>query len=186
VELPRRAVFLDRDGTICEEAGYMNHLRRFAVLRHAPLAIRSLNAKDIPVIVVTNQSGVSRGFFPEALVGQIHDRMIASLRRWGAHVDGIYYCPHQKKDKCKCRKPNPGMLRQAAREHHLQLQGSWVVSDRYADLQMAHAVGGYGALVLTGYGRGEYTWNRKKWPRSPEVVAEDLAAAVAAILRRWK
>lgn len=183
---PRRAVFLDRDGTICEEMGYLNHLRRFSVLRNAQIAVRSLNFKNIPVVVVTNQSGIARGFFPESLVHQVHDRMNASLRRLGAHVDAIYYCPHQKNDGCKCRKPQPGMLRQAAREHNLQLKGSWVVSDRYADLQMAHRVGGHGALVMTGYGRGEYTWNRKKWPRQPEVVAEDLAEAVAAILRRWK
>jgi len=183
---PRRAIFLDRDGTICEEAGYLNHLRRFSMLPGSPQAIRALNARDIPVMVVTNQSGVARGFFPESLVQQVHDRMNAALRRRGARVDGIYYCPHQKKDRCKCRKPQPGMLQQAARDYRLHLPGSWVVSDRYADLLMAHRVGGYGALVLTGYGRGEYTWNRKKWARQPEVVAEDLAEAVAVILRRWK
>lgn len=182
----RRAIFLDRDGTICEEMGYMNHLRRFSVLRGAAQAIRALNIKDIPVIVVTNQSGVSRGFFPEALVHQVHERLRVSLLRWGAHVDGIYYCPHQKRHGCTCRKPLPGMMRRAAREHHLHLKGSWVVSDRYDDVKMAHSVGGRGALVMTGYGRGEYKWNRKKWPRPPDVVAEDLAAALAAILRRWK
>ena len=183
---PRRAIFLDRDGTICEEMGYMNHIRRFALLRNAPPAIRELNRREIPVIVVTNQSGVARGFFPEALVAQVHERMHAVLRRWGARVDGVYYCPHIKQDGCACRKPLPGMLRRAAREHNLQLKGSWVVSDRYADVQMAQSVGGHGALVLTGYGRGEYEWNRKKWRRQPDVVAEDLAEAVAVILRRWK
>ncbi len=182
----RRAIFLDRDGTICDEVGYLNHLRRFALFRNAPSAIRLLNEKEIPVIVVTNQSGVSRGFFPETLVKEVHEKLHRSLRHRGAHVDGVYYCPHQKKDGCKCRKPSPGMMRQAAREHHLKLKGSWLVSDRYADIQMAHAVGGYGALVMTGYGRGEYVWNRQKWPRQPDLVAEDLAEAVAIILRRWK
>lgn len=182
----RRAVFLDRDGTICEEMGYMNHVRRFTVLRGAREAIRSLNFKRIPVIVVTNQSGVSRGFFPEALVHEVHQKLAASLLRRGAHIDGIYYCPHKKEDRCKCRKPLPGMVQRAARAHRLQLKGSWLVSDRYADLHMAHAVGAHTALVMTGYGRGEYSWNRKKWPRKPDVVAEDLAHAVAAILRRWK
>lgn len=185
-ETPQPAIFLDRDGTICEEMGYMNHLRRFSVLRGAAPAIRNLNLKGIPVIVVTNQSGVSRGYFPESLVHQVHERLRVTLRRWGARVDGIYFCPHYKRHRCACRKPLPGMLRRAAREHHLQLKGSWVVSDRYDDVKMAHRVGGRGALVMTGYGRGEYTWNRKKWPRPPDVVAEDLAAALAAILRRWK
>lgn len=182
---PRRAVFLDRDGAICEEMGYLNHLRRFAMLRGSAAAIRELNRKGIPVIVVTNQSGVARGFFPESLVHQVNDRMESRLMHRGAHVEGIYYCPHVKADRCKCRKPLTGMMERAAREHNLQLPGSWVVSDRYADVQMAHAAGGHGALVLSGYGRGEYTWNRKKWPRQPEVVAEDLAAAVRVILRKW-
>ena len=184
-DAPRRAVFLDRDGTICEEMGYMNHLRRFAILRNAPYAIRTLNDRGIPVIVVTNQSGVARGFFPEALVHEIHEMLRTRLSRFGARAEGIYFCPHIKADGCKCRKPLPGMLRRAAREHRIELRGSWVVSDRYADIEMAHRVGAHGALVLTGYGRGEYTWNRKKWPRQPEVVAEDLAEAVTAILRRW-
>ncbi|MBI3404048.1 MAG: HAD family hydrolase [Acidobacteria bacterium] len=184
-ETPRRAVFLDRDGTICEEMGYMNHLRRFSVLSGSREAIRALNNKGVPVIVVTNQSGVSRGFFPETLVHQVHERMKVSLLRRGAYVDGIYYCPHKKGDGCKCRKPLTGMIEQAAREHNLRLKGSWVVSDRYADLQMGHAVGAHSALVMTGYGRGEYTWNRKKWRRQPDVVAEDLGEVVRAILKRW-
>jgi D-glycero-D-manno-heptose 1,7-bisphosphate phosphatase len=179
-------VFLDRDGTICEEVGYMNHLRRFRVLPGAARAIRRLNRQGIPVIVVTNQSGVARGFFPETLIHEVHEKLKVKL--WGhwAAVDGIYYCPHKSADRCPCRKPLPGMLLRAAREHHVQLKGSWVVSDRYADLHMAHSVGAHSALVMTGYGRGEYQWNRKKWPRQPDVLAEDLAHAVPIILRRWK
>lgn len=183
---PRRAVFLDRDGTVCEEVGYMNHIRRLEMLPGAAKAIRTLNRRGIPVVLVTNQSGVSRGFFPEKLVHSVHRKLTQLLRRQGARLAGVYYCPHQKADGCSCRKPLPGMLQQAAREHNLQLEGSWVVSDRYADVQMSHAVGGLGALVMSGYGRGEYTWNRKRWARPPDVVAEDLASAVRAILRRWK
>jgi D-glycero-D-manno-heptose 1,7-bisphosphate phosphatase len=183
--VPRRAVFLDRDGTICEEMGYLNHIRRFHVFPFAAAAIRRLNRKGIPVVVVTNQSGASRGFFPEMLVHTAHRRMNAILRRSGARVDGIYYCPHEKKHNCDCRKPRPGMLRRAARDLNLQLRGSWLVSDRYDDIRMIHRAGGRGALVLTGYGRGEYAWNRRKWPRQPDLVAEDLAVAVSRILAEW-
>jgi len=180
---PRPAVFLDRDGTIAEEMGYMNHLSRFRVFPFAAAAIRRLNQAHWPVIVVTNQSGVARGFFPEELVRQVHERLRTELARGGGQLDGIYYCPHQPGDGCACRKPKPGMLERAASEHDVSLAGSWVVSDRYDDVRMAHAVGARGILVLTGYGRGEYDWNRGRWPRQPDYVAEDLSRAVDVILK---
>ena len=94
----RHAIFLDRDGTIAEEVGYANHVSRFFLFPFAAPAIRRLNEANIPVIVVTNQSGVSRGYFPEALVHQIHERMVAELAAGGARIDGIYYCPHKRAD----------------------------------------------------------------------------------------
>lgn len=179
---PRPAVFLDRDGTIAEEMGYMNHPSRFHIFPFAAAAIQRLNHAGYPVIVVTNQSGVARGFFPEELVQRINEQMVRELAAAGARVDAVYYCPHNLASNCDCRKPKTGMLERAAREHNLELAGSWVVSDRYADVQMAHAVGGRGILVLTGYGRGEYEWNRTAWPRQPDAVVETLADAVKVIL----
>lgn len=178
VERKRRAVFLDRDGTIAEEMGYANHLSRFTIFPFAASAIRRLNEARIPVIVVTNQSGVARAFFPESLVHEMHEKMKAELAAHGAHVDGIYYCPHIRDDNCNCRKPLPGMLEQAAREHGLDLGASSLVSDRYDDILMAQSVGSRGILVLTGYGRGEYQWKKDGWPRQPDHVVENLSAAV--------
>lgn len=184
---PRRGVFLDRDGTISEEVGYLNHLSRFRMYPFSAAAIRRLNEAGLAVIVVTNQSGVARGIFPESLVERVHERMVAELAAGGAHVDGIYYCPHGSEETCGCRKPHPGMLERAAREHSLELAGCYVVGDRYADLEMAHCAGGQGILVLTGYGRGEYELYRRAWPRPPDHVAENLAAAVDFILQeQWK
>ncbi|HKV29070.1 MAG TPA: HAD family hydrolase, partial [Candidatus Acidoferrales bacterium] len=120
----RSAVFLDRDGTISEEMGYVNHASRFLVFPYAAAAIRRLNQAGLPVIVVTNQSGAARGFFPESLIEKIHEKMKEDLAAGGAHVDGIYYCPHIRDNDCRCRKPLPGMLEQAAREHALELAGS--------------------------------------------------------------
>lgn len=182
----RRAVFLDRDGTISEEMGYVNHLRRFSIFPYAAAAIRRLNEAGLPVIVVTNQSGAARGFFPESLIQEIHAKMKSELAAGGAHVDGIYYCPHIRDDNCSCRKPLPGMLERAAAEHNLDLKGSTLVSDRYDDIAMAQAAGCTGVLVLSGYGRGEYECNRRKWPRDPDTVVEDLKEAVDLIFERMK
>jgi D-glycero-D-manno-heptose 1,7-bisphosphate phosphatase len=178
----RPAVFLDRDGTICEEMGYLNHISRLHIFPFAAAAITKLNKAGLPVIVVTNQSGISRRIFPESLVAQVHARISEELSAAGARVDGYYYCAHASKDDCSCRKPLPGLLEQAAREHGLCLDRSFVVGDRYADVQLAHAVGGRGVLVLTGYGRGEYELHREEWQRQPDSVVEDLSEAVDAIL----
>lgn len=177
----RPAVFLDRDGTISEETGYANHLTRFSIFPYAGAAIRRLNDAGFAVIVVTNQSGAARGFFPESLVHEIHAKMEKQLAEAGAHVDGIYYCPHIRDHNCDCRKPLPGMVKKAASEHNLDLKRSALVSDRYDDISMAHAVGCRGILVLSGYGRGEYEWNRDKWPRQPDDVVENLTEAVDLI-----
>jgi D-glycero-D-manno-heptose 1,7-bisphosphate phosphatase len=179
----RGGVFLDRDGTIAEELGYVNHLSRFQIFPYAAEAIRQLNQADIPVIVVTNQSGIARNIFPESLLHEVHKKMLAELAAGGAWIDGIYFCPHKSEDTCECRKPNPGMLQQAAREHALDLASSWVIGDRYADLEMAHAAGARGILVMTGYGRGEYELHRSAWPRQPDALAGNLTEAVRQILR---
>lgn len=181
-EQNRRAVFLDRDGTICEEMGYLNHVTRLLVYPFAAAAIRRLNDARIPVVVVTNQSGVSRKFFPESLVREVHEKMTEQLREGGARVDGIYFCPHQRADSCECRKPLAGLLNSAARDLHLELPGSYVVGDRYADIDMANRVGAKGILVMTGYGRGDYELHRGEWPRQPDAVEENLVHAVDWIL----
>ena len=178
----RRVAFLDRDGTLAEEVGYLNHLSRFHLFPFAAEAVRRLNQAGLAVVVVTNQSGATRGFFPEDLIRQVHEHMVAELAAAGARIDAVYYCPHTRDADCGCRKPRPGMLDRASREHGLALEGSFVVSDRYADVQMAQAIGCRGILVLTGYGRGEYEWNRQRWPRQPDWIAENLLAATDAIL----
>ncbi len=180
----RRAVFLDRDGTICEEMGYLNHITRFVMYPFAATAIRRLNEAGIPVVVVTNQSGISRRIFPESLVHEIHAKMTASLEAEGAHVDGVYFCPHQKADDCECRKPLIGLIEKAARELHLEMEGSAVVGDRYADIEMAHRAGAQGIMVMTGYGRGDYELHHAEWRSQPDAVVEDLSAAVDLILAR--
>ncbi|HET7841707.1 MAG TPA: HAD family hydrolase [Terriglobia bacterium] len=183
------AVFLDRDGTICEEVGYVNHLDRIQLYPWSAKAIRKLNRAGFPVIVVTNQSGVGRGYFSEKLVRQAHARIARELAESGAHLDAFYYCPHHptavveayRKD-CLCRKPATGMLDEAARRFNVDLKSSFVVGDSYRDMQLAFASGAHSIMLMTGYGKGEYAHHRKQWPRRPERIAANLWEAAEMIL----
>ena len=176
------AVFLDRDGTLNEEMGYINHLSRFRLLPQAVPAIRRLNAAGVKVVVVTNQSGAARGYFPASLVDEIHAHLQKILTAGGAHLDGIYTCLHGPDEGCACRKPRPALIKQAARDLDLDLARSYLVGDRYKDIETAANAGAKGILVLTGYGRGEYEHLRAAQPLQPVFVAPDLEAAVEWIL----
>ncbi|MFQ5723755.1 MAG: D-glycero-alpha-D-manno-heptose-1,7-bisphosphate 7-phosphatase, partial [Terriglobia bacterium] len=185
----RRAVFLDRDGTVADEVGYVNHLSRFRLYPWSAAAIKKLNDAGLAAVVVTNQAGVARGYFPEELIQQVNQRMVAELAAGGAKLDGVYYCPHHPdvgqppyRQRCHCRKPQPGMIERAVQELNLSLPGSVLITDRYMEVEMAHRLGLRAALVLSGYGRGEYEYQRSRWPRPPDWLAENLLDAVDKIL----
>jgi D-glycero-D-manno-heptose 1,7-bisphosphate phosphatase len=175
-------VFLDRDGTISEEVGYLNHVSRFRLLAGAAGAIRRLHEAGYPVIVVTNQSGVGRGFYPESVVLEANELMKRQLKAEGAELTGIYYCPHVSSAGCDCRKPKLGMVTRAAAEHGIELVRSFFVGDRHSDIELGHRAGGVSILVQTGYGKGELAWHAEKWARQPGYVAADLAGAADWIL----
>lgn len=180
----RAAVFLDRDGTLCEEVGYLNHISRFRMFPFAAAALRRLNDSGYLAIVASNQSGVARGYFPESLVQQVNEAMIQQLSQAGAKVDAVYYCPHASSENCSCRKPKTGMLDCAARAHAIDLRRSFVVGDRYTDIELARNAHARGILVRTGYGEGELAWHAARWPAPPDFVVRDLGQAVDWILRR--
>lgn len=179
-----RAVFLDRDGTINEEMGYINHLSRFRLLPEAAPAIRRLNEAGFKVVVVTNQSGAARGYFPVSLVEEVHKHMQELLAREGARVDAIYTCLHGPEAGCPCRKPKPGLLLQAAHDLGLDLSRSFLVGDRYLDLVTAANAGVKGLLVLTGYGLGEYEHFQATWDIRPVFVAKNLLEAADFLLAK--
>ncbi len=185
----RPAIFLDRDGTLAHEVGYINHVSRFRLYPFAPATIRAINGAGWAAVVVTNQAGVARGYFPESLVGSVHDEMRRGIEAGGAKLDAVYYCPHHPeageppyRSDCDCRKPRPGMVRRAARELSLDLERSWVIGDRLGDLELAWSVGARGALVKTGYGAGDLAAGEGRWRREPDLVAENAFAAVHHIL----
>jgi len=188
---PQAAVFLDRDGTINEQMGYINHISRFHLLPGVGRAISRLNQGGLPVIVVTNQSGLARGYFPASLLEAVHEKMHRLLAEEEAHIDGLYLCPHHPEAKqeayrlsCNCRKPKTGLLEQAAREMCLDLQRSYVVGDRWSDLRCGARVGASTILVLTGYGRGDVCYIGPDQDVQPDFIAEDLSCAVEWILAR--
>lgn len=183
-----RAVFIDRDGTISEEVGYINHASRFRLFPYAAAAIRQLHENGYLAIVVTNQAGVARGYFSEDMVQAVHKRMAEELAGGGATLDAIYYCAHHPsvgeppyRLECDCRKPKPGLLLRAANDLDINLSDSWMVGDRYSDIELATNAGVKSVLVLSGYGRGEWEHQRENRTILPNLVAEDLLEAVSLI-----
>src|SRR6266496_3015812 len=187
--MKRRAVFIDRDGTISEEVGYINHPSRFRLFPFSAAAIKLLNESGWLAIVVTNQAGVARGYFSEEMIQAVHDQMKRDFGSAGARLDAIYYCAHHPsigeppyRLDCDCRKPKPGLIRRAADEFEIDLERSWMIGDRYSDIQLARNAGVNSAFVMSGYGLGEWEHQRHAWEHQPDVVAKNLLQAVDAII----
>jgi D-glycero-D-manno-heptose 1,7-bisphosphate phosphatase len=187
--MKKSAVFIDRDGTISEEVGYVNHPSRFRVFPYSAEAIRKLNDKGWLAIVVTNQAGVARGYFEETIITEVHNRLNEELARQNARLDAIYYCAHHPsvgeppyRVECDCRKPKAGLIKQASKEFDIDLQTSWMVGDRYSDIELAHNAGIRSAFVFSGYGRGEWEYQRSSWRLKPDLVSENLLEAVNSIV----
>lgn len=179
-----KAVFLDRDGTINEEMGYINHPSRFMIYDFVPEAIKILNQCGFLVLVVTNQSGVARGYFDEKLVQILHKQLTDQVRNGGGKIDRIYYCPHHPTEgigayrvDCACRKPRSGMIDMAIKEFDIDLKKSYMVGDRYKDIVFGKKLGLKTIMVLTGYGLGEYTYQRKQWTEYPDIISPNLLEA---------
>ena len=173
----RRAVFLDRDGTIGAEQGYLRHAEHFRLQPGSGRAVRALNEAGWLVVVITNQSGVDRGFIGPDALDAINAAMVAALATEGATIDGIYICRHAPWEDCDCRKPLPGLLRIAAADLNIDLAASWMVGDKAADVGAGRNAGCRTAFLLSGWGRIE-----RDWAPPSDLVCPDLAQAARAIL----
>ena len=183
------AIFMDRDGTLSHEVGYVNHPSRFQLYPWTLAAVRAINRAAWLAVVVTNQAGVARGYFPESVFDEVQGRLRGEVEAGGGRFDAVYACLHHPtvgqppyRQDCDCRKPRPGMLRRAEAELGADLASSWVIGDRHGDLQLAWGVGARGAMVRTGYGRGELAYLGPSWSRAPDLVAEHVLEAVERIL----
>jgi D-glycero-D-manno-heptose 1,7-bisphosphate phosphatase len=175
-----RAVFLDRDGTIIEDVGYLDDCSRMKFLPGAVESIRLLNKSGYKVIIVTNQAGIARGYFSEEKLKEINARMLEKMAGQGAHIDKIYYCPHhiegsieEYKKECSWRKPNPGMLEAAAREYDLDIANSFMIGDKINDIEAGHRAG-CRTILLTGQ---EWPDARDDAPKADK-IADSLYDAV--------
>lgn len=183
------AAFIDRDGTINEEMGYINHVSRFVLLPGVDEALGLLNNRGFHVVIITNQSGVARGYFPIELVHEVNHHMRASLERYGVRIDGVFFCPHHPRGsikeyavECLCRKPKIGLLQQAMETLEIDMAHSFVVGDRVKDVELARNANLKGIMVKTGYGRGEMKYILPRTSVWPDYVAEDLLDAVRWVL----
>ncbi len=184
------ALFLDRDGVIVDEAEYLADPAQVRLLPGSAEAIAEVNRQGVLVVVVTNQSGVARGYFPESRVAEIHEQLDRLLVGQGAHITRYYYCPHHPTEgrspyrvDCQCRKPRPGMLLQAARDLSLDLQESYLVGDKLSDLEAGASAGCRTVLVRTGYG-GALADTLKPQGLNLEMIADGLREAVRFCLPR--
>lgn len=184
----RRAVFIDRDGTLIEEVGYLDRRERVQLFPWSVDAIRAFNRAGLPVVLVSNQSGVARGYFTSSVVDDVHAHIADLLDAGGARIDAYYYCPHHPDGKvpdlartCDCRKPARGLVDRAARELGIDPTGSFTVGDRWLDVELARTVGGRGILVRTGYGAREE--QSPPTGLTADAIVDNLIGAAAWILR---
>lgn len=184
-------VFIDRDGTINIDAGYINDPDSFVMYPFAPQAVRMLNDAGFLAVIITNQSGLGRGFFTLDIMNNIHKKMYSIFDKNGVIINGLYYCPHDPNAKiaefkadCNCRKPKTGMVDAAINELPIDTNNMYFIGDKYSDMKTGFASGCKTIMVETGYGKGELLNNSHKWDRMPHKTAANLLEAARLILRK--
>lgn len=173
--MKKKAVFLDRDGTLIEEVNFLHRVEDLHFYSYTDEAVRLLKENGFIVVLVTNQSGIGRGIYTEAEMNVVHSRIQADLTE---KIDAIYFCPHLPDAGCSCRKPNLGMIEAACEAFPIDLKNSWVVGDKKLDVDLGHNAGIKSVLVKTGYG----TDHVARLEREPALVAENLLEAVRHII----
>jgi len=177
-----KAVFIDRDDTINRDVPYCSRTEDFELLPTVGTGIMLLNQAGFKVVVITNQSGIARGYFTEDTLEKIHQKMADELAKYGAHVDAIYYCPHHPDENCECRKPKPKLAYQAIDELHIDAQQSYVIGDRLMDVELARAIGCKSVMVPSEFGKDEL----KDCSVFPHYIAPDFESAARWIIQQFE
>jgi D,D-heptose 1,7-bisphosphate phosphatase len=169
-----KAVFLDRDGTICFDVPYCSCPEDFRLIPFSAEGIVKLNKNGFKVILITNQSGIARGYFTESMLLCIHEKMKDDLKKHGAYLDAIYYCPHHPDDNCTCRKPNPEMINKAVKDFDIDLSHSYMVGDAKSDIEIGQATACHTVLIKNTSG--------KLIDCSPDIILDNLLQAANWII----
>lgn len=192
-ELNNKTVFIDRDGTINQEGGYINHESRFVLIPGTMEALALLQHAGYKIIIITNQAGIANGYMTEELVNKIHRLFIKQCKVYDIKIEAIYYCPHNKhgavekyRQDCNCRKPKTGLIDLAMERFPVDPHTSYIIGDKLSDLQLGWNTGIDPILVMTGYGKGEYEYCRQRWERQPVFIAGNLLEAARWIVNNHK
>ncbi len=181
--MKNRAIFIDRDGTINLDVHYLDDPDKFEMYPGVGEGVKKLKDSGFKVIVITNQSGIARGYFTEKQLSDIHERMKKEFREFDVMLDGIYYCPHHPDDNCNCRKPNTGLFEKAIREHNIDVKKSYMLGDKILDVGAGKKIGARTVLVPEPNMREEILSKKKEWGYNPDYTADDFMGAVEWILR---
>ncbi len=178
----RRAVFLDRDGTLNEDPGYFHEADKLIILPRVPDALRRLKEAGFLLIVITNQGAIGKGLYTVTDMQAVHEALQAYLAPFNTQIDDFFYCPHAEEENCSCRKPKPGMISAAQGKYNIQLKESYAVGDKISDLEAGRAAGCRTVLVLTGHGKDEQATARAKRLNVADIVVKDMGRAATAIV----
>ncbi len=184
--MKNKAVFIDRDGTINVDVHYLNDPDKFEMYRGVGEGVEKLKENGFKIIVITNQSGIARGYFSEKQLSDIHERMKKEFREFNVELDGIYYCPHHPDDNCDCRKPNTGLFEKAIKKHDIDTKNSCMIGDKILDIEAGKKIGSKTILIPEPHLRDELLSRKKEWEYDPDHIAHDFRDAVDWILDNEK
>ncbi|MFZ3059399.1 MAG: D-glycero-beta-D-manno-heptose 1,7-bisphosphate 7-phosphatase [Candidatus Methanoperedens sp.] len=180
--MKNKAVFIDRDGTINVDVHYLDDPDKFEMYPGVGEGVKKLKENSFKIIVITNQSGIARGYFTEKQLSNIHEKMKKEFQKFDVVMDGIYYCPHHPDDNCNCRKPNTGLFEKAINENNIDIDKSYVLGDKILDIGAGKKIGARAILIPEPYIREELLSKKKEWEYNPDYIADDFMAAVEWIL----
>ena len=181
--MTNKAVFIDRDGTINVDVHYLDDLNKFEMYHGVGEGVKKLKENGFKIIVITNQSGIARGYFTEKQLLNIHERMEKEFQKFDVLLDGIYYCPHHPDDNCNCRKPNTGLFEKAINEHNIDVKSSYMLGDKILDVGVGKKIGVRTIIIPELHGRVGFLSKKNEWEYNPDYIADDFMDAVGWILK---
>ena len=183
--MKNKAVFIDRDGTINVDVHYLDNPDDFKMYPEVGEGVKKLKDNGFKIIVITNQSGLARGYFTENDLADIHAKMKREIQKYDVILDGIYYCPHHPDDNCNCRKPNIGLFEKAIKEHDIDVKKSYMLGDKILDIGAGKKVGITTILIPEPHIRDEFMSEKDEWEFNPDYISDDFMDAVEWILKEW-